>query len=556
MDDFNKHEQKTIQKTKSLAIPAMIIIGMGGLLAMILSVGSASAPYLGCGSGVRVPIPCEAYSETEFQSCFGQPPEGVCAKYDKNNDGTISLQDLAQVSEIIYSCTLISCGNGIIEPGEQCEGTNLNGESCTSLGYTSGSLSCNGSCQIDTTGCVGSSYSMNLSLCNDDGVTETPSFASGRDSNNCLMIDPGNGDPAVPFQYEQFHKTGIAVGCNKVSPLPGTTVIEHNLNSYSRCSTKDAGEYCSMLFWDTTFDNYIDPACKNEDVMTLERPLEYVYFKNASLLNTWKCNQESGTFKDWDGPNGIHCDAGEDSSSHVDGLQLRQVPVNGGWFVMQDSRFLNGLNLHFLHQVQSGYGPNGSVMFQGVEFGRKASVGAATDWINDCKTLNPQLPSDGDICNEGRTLITYSAPEYWLVNVFGTARFKLRGAHDKIVIVNTGCGPSGCNGTIAYHNGYPHPLYGGDVATGPGTCPNGSIGQCTAQVEPCYCYTSVEAAAADGHKLPPFIQHSAAGWENPVVLGATTDVQPEIILERSPYTLSLINRIGSKVIEILVPIFN
>ncbi len=44
------------------------------------------------------------------------------------------------------------CGNGIIETGEQCEGTNFNGLMCSDYGFTQGVLQCV-SCQIITTSC-------------------------------------------------------------------------------------------------------------------------------------------------------------------------------------------------------------------------------------------------------------------------------------------------------------------------------------------------------------------------------------------------------------------
>lgn len=47
------------------------------------------------------------------------------------------------------------CGNGRVEPGETCEGSNLNGSSCTSLGFQSGTLGCAPSCQFDTSACTG-----------------------------------------------------------------------------------------------------------------------------------------------------------------------------------------------------------------------------------------------------------------------------------------------------------------------------------------------------------------------------------------------------------------
>jgi len=45
------------------------------------------------------------------------------------------------------------CGNEIIEGGEDCEGENLNGQTCESLGYGPGNLSCDIACSFDTYGC-------------------------------------------------------------------------------------------------------------------------------------------------------------------------------------------------------------------------------------------------------------------------------------------------------------------------------------------------------------------------------------------------------------------
>jgi hypothetical protein len=45
------------------------------------------------------------------------------------------------------------CGDGIVGGTEECDGSNLNGESCTSQGYDSGTLSCAADCTFDTSGC-------------------------------------------------------------------------------------------------------------------------------------------------------------------------------------------------------------------------------------------------------------------------------------------------------------------------------------------------------------------------------------------------------------------
>ena len=49
----------------------------------------------------------------------------------------------------------MTCGDGQIQSGESCEGTNLNGSNCSSLGFDSGTLACSASCKFDTSGCSG-----------------------------------------------------------------------------------------------------------------------------------------------------------------------------------------------------------------------------------------------------------------------------------------------------------------------------------------------------------------------------------------------------------------
>src|SRR5262249_22822225 len=50
-----------------------------------------------------------------------------------------------------------SCGDGSLEPGEECDGSlfpsDLN--SCTALGFTGGTLGCTSTCFFDTSGCSG-----------------------------------------------------------------------------------------------------------------------------------------------------------------------------------------------------------------------------------------------------------------------------------------------------------------------------------------------------------------------------------------------------------------
>ncbi len=46
------------------------------------------------------------------------------------------------------------CGNGILEAGEGCDGSNLGGQTCQTFGFNSGTLTCNANCTLNTGACV------------------------------------------------------------------------------------------------------------------------------------------------------------------------------------------------------------------------------------------------------------------------------------------------------------------------------------------------------------------------------------------------------------------
>lgn len=74
------------------------------------------------------------------------------------------------------------CGNGVINSGENCDGTNLNGADCTDLDYASGTLKCYASghtyaCKFNKTGCV-------LPECDVDD--DCPTDYSCSSSGNCM----------------------------------------------------------------------------------------------------------------------------------------------------------------------------------------------------------------------------------------------------------------------------------------------------------------------------------------------------------------------------------
>ena len=52
------------------------------------------------------------------------------------------------------SGTVPGCGDGVIQSGEECDGSNLNGKSCLTQGFSGGTLSCNSNCTFNTSSCT------------------------------------------------------------------------------------------------------------------------------------------------------------------------------------------------------------------------------------------------------------------------------------------------------------------------------------------------------------------------------------------------------------------
>jgi hypothetical protein len=46
------------------------------------------------------------------------------------------------------------CGDGVIQPEESCDGSNLNNQTCSTLGFSGGVLSCNLNCTFNTSQCT------------------------------------------------------------------------------------------------------------------------------------------------------------------------------------------------------------------------------------------------------------------------------------------------------------------------------------------------------------------------------------------------------------------
>jgi hypothetical protein len=95
-----------------------------------------------------------------------------------------------------------SCGDGVVAPPEECEPgdasspANLNGQSCATLGFDGGVLSCSQGCGFDTSGCFDCG----------DGIKHPLEACDGRDFGDATCSSM-NGSDGKPFESGQLSCT-------------------------------------------------------------------------------------------------------------------------------------------------------------------------------------------------------------------------------------------------------------------------------------------------------------------------------------------------------------
>lgn len=160
---------------------------------------------VGCGDG----------NVTAGEVCDGANLAGsTCADHGFTG-GTLACEPTCNAYDTSACTGAATCGDNLIEGNEVCDGPNLAGTTCISLGFDSGTLTCNSACNgFDSGACVGSGCGDNVidtgetcdgtdlagSTCQaqgfDGGTLGCSVFCDAFDTSQCTSL-PACGDGVV-----------------------------------------------------------------------------------------------------------------------------------------------------------------------------------------------------------------------------------------------------------------------------------------------------------------------------------------------------------------------
>ncbi len=131
-----------------------------------------------------------------------------------------------------------SCGDGTIDDGEECDGSALGGETCGDLGFGGGELACSDNClEYDTSGCEAPETCGNGEI--DDGEV---CDGDNLDGATCESLDEGSGELSCADDCMQYDSSGCESQCQ---PQCGDRECGEDPNCGESCGECGEFEACT-----------------------------------------------------------------------------------------------------------------------------------------------------------------------------------------------------------------------------------------------------------------------------------------------------------------------
>ena len=192
--------------------------------------GCGASETAACGDGV--------VSGTE--NCDGSLLDGKTCKDFGHTSGTLTCNTNCTFD---YSkCVTVApvvCGDAAIGDGEQCDGANLAGQTCASKGFNTGMLKCSPTCTFDQSGCSNTTTPP-AAVCG-NGNVEANEQCDGPNLDGQTCISKGFNTGMLKCSPTcTFDQSGCS---NTVAPPPTTTILQKLGNGVEIISsaTKSSG---------------------------------------------------------------------------------------------------------------------------------------------------------------------------------------------------------------------------------------------------------------------------------------------------------------------------
>lgn len=155
----------------------------------------------------------------------------------------------------------VRCGNGAMDPGEECDGAALGGQTCEGLGYGRGVLACRSDCHFDETLCEGAQRCGNGQLESPEECDDGNELDCDGCSSACVVEACGNGQTECDESCDDGNQTG-GDGCSAdctsdescgngvVDVAAGEQCEDGNLAEWDGCTN---GCRCAELQVNTTW---------------------------------------------------------------------------------------------------------------------------------------------------------------------------------------------------------------------------------------------------------------------------------------------------------------
>ncbi len=109
------------------------------------------------------------------------------------------------------------CGNGALDPGEDCDGADLAGATCASIGFPGGDLACGVACFYDTAGCIGSEVCFDGVDNNGNGKLDCQEVACADACGDACLAPLLVGDGESQSGYTAGHANALHASCTAES---------------------------------------------------------------------------------------------------------------------------------------------------------------------------------------------------------------------------------------------------------------------------------------------------------------------------------------------------